>query len=132
MDRQYKLAFAYELKLLVVFGGGHEVSVTGTLVHICAVGRWFLYGQFQEHGVEFSGFVIGVGWEAQISMTTLGKKFFHYFVALCLFCTRNGTGGRSIGGQLQRPDMGLSFFRVSNIKMLVMPRQLTRCSQDWG
>lgn len=74
----------------------------------------------------------GVGWEAQISMITLGKKFSHSFVALCLFCTRNGTGGRSIGGQLQRPDMGLSFFRVSNIKVLVMPRQLTCCSQGWG
>lgn len=66
MDRQYKLAFAYELKLLVVFGGVHEVSITETSVHIYAVGRGFLYGQFQEHGVELSGFVIGLGWDGRL------------------------------------------------------------------
>lgn len=62
------------------------MSITGTLVHIYAVARGFLYGQFQEHGggiFRFSDW-FGVGWEAQISMTTLGKKFSHYFVALRL------------------------------------------------
>lgn len=35
-----------------------------------------------------------------------GKETFsQYFVVLCLLCMRQGTGGRRIGGQPQRPYM---------------------------